>query len=621
VPQNSAVAQPASDATVSVRPLVGARPVHVVVHVVLVAVAIAAWADSLDRIDIRKVNDLGLISVLSPETLVALALLTTGFWILVLSRHAPTPLLLLYVVTLIVMLYATTNFVESEPRFAVTWRHVGIAQYVMTTGQVDPNIDAYFNWPGFFALVAFLTKVAGFGSPLELAGWAPVYYNLMYLAPLLIIFRSFSRDRRLWWFCAWLFYVTDWIGQDYFSPQGLTYFLYLVVLAIVLQCFVPDTTPFPGTIGKRLVAATSRFVSRTRGSARAPMRGRPDARLSPERRAALLIVAIAVFAAIVPSHQLTPFAVLTAVGLLALMGRLTARGMPVLLTVLVGTWISFMTVSYLSGHSRDVTGHAGKIEGTMAASVGNRLAGSSFHVLVVYDRLFLSVLLWLLAAAGAVRAFRQRTDIAPYVALALAPFPIVALQPYGGEILLRVYLFSLPFMVILVALVLWDRARLTAAASFAVMIVFLGGFLVARYGNERMDYFARDEVAAVTRLYEVAPPGARLYALTGNLPWKFRGYTSYRYDRVTASVDWGRIVHQPERGVSNLVDLMSGRPGPAYLIVTRSQVAAAELTNGVPASAIKRFEATIDASPRFRRIYGSRNAQIFSLQRRTGTPP
>ena len=63
--------------------------------------------------------------------------------------------------------------------------------------------------------------------------------------------------------------------------------------------------------------------------------------------AAILIV---VFAAIVPSHQLMPFPLLSGVALLVVARQVTLRGLPTLMAVLIGTWISYMTCTFLAGY-------------------------------------------------------------------------------------------------------------------------------------------------------------------------------------------------------------------------------------------------------------------------------
>ena len=108
----------------------------------------------------------------------------------------------------------------------------GIIDYIQRNNAFNLFIDqlpAYHNWPGFFALNAFLVDVAGLDSA-ELCGLGPRVLNLIDLGALLIILRSTLRDRRAIWLAIWLFFATNWVGQDYFSPQATNYFLHLVIL-------------------------------------------------------------------------------------------------------------------------------------------------------------------------------------------------------------------------------------------------------------------------------------------------------------------------------------------------------------------------------------------------------
>ena len=92
-------------------------------------------------------------------------------------------------------------------------------------------------------LSAFLTQITGLDSGLDLIGWAPVAFNLLYLPPLLLVFRAASKDWRVVWLAAWIFYITNWIGQDYYSPQAFAYFLYLVILGVLLTWFARGPRP------------------------------------------------------------------------------------------------------------------------------------------------------------------------------------------------------------------------------------------------------------------------------------------------------------------------------------------------------------------------------------------
>lgn len=246
--------------------------------------------------------------------------------------------------------------------------------------------------------------------------------------------------------------------------------------------------------------------------------------------------------------------------------------------------------------------------------MGERVQGSPGHVLVVRVRLLFSLVVWALAAVGALGLWRRRALDLRLALLAVAPFPLLVLQPYGGEMLLRVYLFTLPFASLLVAsalasaLAAWRPRALRTPVLVGVLSVMVAGFLLTRYGNERMDQFTLLEVATVDRLYDIVPPGGLLVAATGNLPWKARDYE--RYDYLTA-VHLAQTVPPPELARA-VEDAMRRRPASA-LVLTRSQQASAELMGTLPPNALEDLRRHLGGSGRFRLAYANADASIYVL--------
>jgi hypothetical protein len=524
-------------------------------------------------------------------------------------------MLLLHVVALVVMLYGMNAMVEPVPGPNIVWRHAGIADHIARTGAIDPTIDAYFNWPGFFTLAAFLSGAAGLGSIASMAAWAPVFFNLLYLGPLLLLFRRVTSDWRLVWLAVWIFYVTNWIHQDYLAPQALSYFLYLLILGILVGWFGTDRTVVrlaPARWRSRS-PATPRAVQSLSLDALRPLEG-------PFQRAGLMVIVIVLFAAAVPSHQLTPFVILAGVTALVVFGRCSARGLPWLMAVMLVAWITFLSAGYLAGHLSELSGNVGQVGTIAAANVGNRLRGSAGHQLVVQIRLAVTALVWGLAVLGWLRRRRHGQDDLTVALLAVAPFPFLVLQPYGGELLLRVYFFALPFVAFLAAglflPVKGAAASWRAAGAIGLaVVVLLGGFLFARYGNERIEHFTTEELAAVRHLYEVAPRGSLLLAATPDLPWKFQDYVSYEYRTV------GSLKSNRGSGNGDLVKPVLGimrqhqRPG-AYFIITRSNRADAEARGTLPPESLDRLEQALRRSPTVQLIYANQDAKIYALRPR-----
>ena len=206
-----------------------------------------------------------------------------------------------------------------------------------------------------------------------------------------------------------------------------------------------------------------------------------------------------------------------------------------------------MAVAYFKGHLASLTSNVGAVEQNVQTSVGGRLHGSPDHLLVLYARLAMTAAVWGLAFLGAIRAYRHHRFSFTYALLACSPFALMALQPYGGEILLRTYLFSLPFIALFAALLFYagraaaSRSWITTALVGVATSTLMVGFLVTRYGNERMDYFTPQELSAVRYATKTARPGSVLLATTSSLPWKLERYEQFHYKVLSDSPGWSRI--------------------------------------------------------------------------------
>lgn len=603
------------DVRAGVRALAAAAPSFPsLASVFVVIAALLVWAGSLAAVDLNAMNDLGLVSVLPKAMLAALLLVTTSFCICLHRRELSEPLLALHLLALVVMLYAIPPLVEEVPRFAVTWRHIGVAEAISRTHEVDPTIDAYFNWPGFFALSAFATNVSGLDAT-SLAAWTPVALNVLYLGPLLLLLREVTDDRRVVWLGLLIFYLANWIGQDYFSPQGLNYFLYLVILLIVVRWFRrtgrSQVSVWIAQLVRRLPAARA-LEPGTAGRGAAV-----DSGASGAQRAALMAILLGLFGTTVASHQLTPFAVLLAVTALVVFDRCSSARLPLVMMVLIGTWSAFLAVAYFKGHLASLTGNVGALEQNVGTSVGGRLHGSVEHLLVLYARLAITGGVWSLAFLGAIRAYRRRRFSGTFALLACAPFALMALQPYGGEILLRTYLFSLPFIAFFAACFFYvalDTGRswiTTGLACLAVGVLGLG-FLVTRYGNERMDYFTPAELSAVRYVTETARPGSLLLSAASSLPWKLEKYEQFHYKTLDASPVWLSLdpEHPDVAALVREVERELKRPTGGYFLLTRSQEAQLEML-GWRRSFLERFEQGLQGSEELRIAYANRDASVF----------
>jgi hypothetical protein len=229
--------------------------------------------------------------------------------------------------------------------------------------------------------------------------------------------------------------------------------------------------------------------------------------------------------------------------------------------------------------------------------------------------------LWAVALGAALWLRRKGHRESAPLLLFLAPFVLAGLQPYGGEILLRVYLFTLPFAAFFVGAAL---RRVPTAVTLAVTLALAGSFLLTRYGNERMDWFSPSEVAAVDRLDALAPRDATLVSWTSSLPWQARHYPDHRYRIVTSSTDWPRMAGMTPGSPAQLAAVaryMRRQKGGAYLVLTRSQAAEADVTGiGLPGS-VARVDAGLRRSRLFRLLYANPDGSVYALVTGAGSRP
>jgi O-antigen/teichoic acid export membrane protein len=576
----------------------------------LAAALLLYWLPALRlaEADLDRMGGLGLVSVLPPLTLAGAALLVVVFTSALWLRREHRALLLVTLLATVVSLHALPAVLESQPRFPTAWQHLGFLDHIDRTGAAVPDLDARWSWPGFFAVAAFVGRACGIGDFTEVIRWWPTVIQLLYLAPLFLLTRAMRAGWRAKWTGVWVFVLGGWVGQDYFSPQGFTYLLYLAFVAIVLVWF----------------RAPRMLWGRTRPG---------EAEVAPStrrQRAVLLAVVIGLFAASVPAHQLTPFVMLGVLAALVVLGRSELRGLPLLFAVLVAFWVGYMAEPYWSGHFDELFGGVGGVGSNVSTSVSGRIeGGSSTHKLVLYTRVLLAGGVMALACWGwwRRRAHRYRERALPV--LTFVPFLGFGMQSYGGEMALRVFMFALPGAGLLAGLALFPRTGATAeerekdAASLAPLaallagLLLMGGFLVARWGNEPFERVRPGEVAAMDYVYAHDRPTVRLLWLSDDtvndvtpaMPWGARDMEYVQYVPTLAPTD-------PVL-VSGLVKALKEAGPNSYLMVNRSQSVYLRLDAGYPAGWEARLRANLDRRRELRTVYANRDVTLYALR----TPP
>ena len=573
--------------------------------VAALALVLGIW--SLNQVDPAQIGGSGLIAALPPAYFAALVLSLAGFVGSLNLRQFVPALLAGQVLVTVFILHGADPIIHGLPRLEASYRHLGIADSIAQSGQLNPNLDAYFNWPGFFDLLGMLSVATGANDLMPLATWAPVGINLLLLAPLLALATRLTANRRQAWAGVWVFYLTSWVGQDYLAPQAYAFILLVTLCACLLSAF--DGWAWPAGRGG-FTRALARTVDRLDSAE--PQHGL----IRPSQRDSAILVGICalILLAMTASHQLTPFAAIPVLIAFLLIGRLRSRFLPLLALVLPVFWLVFVASAYFQGHQEQLFGSFGDIGANTVGALNDRISGSGAHLAVVYTRVAEVAVIWILAIIGAAMGHRRATPWLTAAAGAVAPLLLVSVQPYGGELMLRLFLFSLPFAACLVVLpLMWDRAAGPGLVRGVALLVLGAALatttLVTRYGNDSMESFSRAEIALVNRLYATAPPGSVLIEAIRNTPWKHQNYASYDYRALAAA--------EPRPDAAPLscdtVNQIARRAG-AYLIVTASQRHAAELRGTTPAGDLQRFVDTCGTEPGWQKVSENSGGVIFHIE-------
>jgi hypothetical protein len=436
------------------------------------------------------------------------------------------------------------------------------------------------------------------------------------MGPLYLIMRTATTDGRLIWLTIWFFYLVNWVGQDYFSPQGFNVLLLLSVLAVLLTWFrrAPgEPGPLSGLGGrlrKRLPARLSRLAVDAVGAAQAANRG---SLLSVRQQFGLVAVVVTLFGASVASHQLTPFALLGGVVGLTTLRRLRLTGLPVFMIVLLGSWLMFMAGTFLSGHLAGLLEDIGRPDQVAVTNVGERLVGSRGHLLVLQARLALTLGVWGLAFIGGLRRLRAGQFDLTLAVLAVVPFGLLLLQAYGGEMLLRVYLFSVPFMSFFAAAAFLPTPRPTSWRLDLVLVVvsvmLAGVMLLTRFGNEKADFVTPEELEIVEFATGVAVQGDTIGSGNHSIPL---GYIDWEEHR-NLSLDYLWRAGDMDAYVAELSNRTRDGSTP-YFVDSRGQRAFGELFWNM--SEAEWEERVRDLAAHAELLYQNRDGAVYRL-----TPP
>jgi hypothetical protein len=534
----------------------------------LAVAGVGSWWASLSSIHPYEATPVGLVAQLSFLWWLGVALSAAAI-VVELRRDTPRPAVMVFVLAAFALiLHGTLPATEPVPRFSAAYIVAGFSDYIGRTGRALPRLDVRMSWPAMFAAAGMAARAMGV-STLWFLRWCPLVLNLAMLVPLKSIANTCLRTPRARWAVLAIFLLANWIDQDYFSPQGINLFLFLAAVAIMVRVFaVGGYPPLPvrmvldSTLWLRLKQFAMRALQLPYG---AVDNEQPETGTTVRQRIATLAVLLGICATSAVTHQITPAALCLVFFGLAVTGRTNLRMLWILMAVLVWAWLSWEAHTYWSNHLSKVLGSAGQVGSTLNTTVGARLQAKSFgRSLVEYGCLLAAFITWFGAMAGTWALWRRGRTMWTMVIVAVAPVVVAGAVSYGGEVALRILLFSLaPAAVLIASIIDYDRVRRGSAllcAGICVSLLIL--FPLARYGNEIFEAISPGDLAAATWIHVHVPDGSVVYIADRDQPLNYAKVGAYKLK------EFGGLQYMT---VAELQQHLPVTHVPTYALMTRSE--------------------------------------------------
>ena len=560
--------------------------------------ALMLWWLATTWVDLDDAGATGLAGVVGWPYVLALVLVTAVAAAQLVRPRLDAVMLTAAALVLTVVIFGFVNVADASASVPTGWHHVGFARFITDNETSFYGLDARASWPGFFAAAAGMVALAGVPDASAFLPLAPLFYNAAAIAPLLVVARAVTGSRRLAWLSVFVYLGANWFQQDYFAPQATAFLLYLVVLATLMWTAGCASGGRPIRTRSRHAGVPSHGVRRHLGRAGRLVLG---ARRIPElppgmtsgRSAALEATLLFLAAAIVVSHQLTPITLFLTLAIFVVTGYTRYRRLWLVIALLFLGWFSYGAADFWSGHLRSIFADFGRVSANLDSAVTSRVVGDPTYQVMQNVRLGWALAYGLLALAG-LWAIRRRPHALLVALLAASTGSLVVMQSYGGEVVLRVFLFAAPLLAPLAALALRGLTRrgVVTGVAMGVVLLLYGTLGTATRGvNVAFERIPQDDVAAARILWAHMRAGDTVGYL-----YPTGAYLAARVDQFDGEpLSEGTCLVPPLQCAEDRT--------PQFILLSRSQDAAMQLLEGAPPGSATKLAEDLVRQGLYRYLY------------------
>jgi hypothetical protein len=508
----------------------------------------------------------GLIHSLTPVFFIGLAVLTMSAALLWIAPVDHPRLVFIQSILLITALNFTPIALEG-----LGWSREGfqggIFEYVVRNGQLDPGVAPLHAWPGMSLVLAAFTLISG-ANELEqqqiILRLAPTLINLWYLVPLFLIFRILlGQKSNRWGAAVWIFYLANRTSQDYLSAQAVAYFFFLSFVWFSVKRALKQDEP--------------------RGLAQSG-------------------IEMVIAGALTITHLATTLVTLVFKAATDALRRPRRYTFVAYGAVVAAAWIIYGTATFFEDNLASYVRTAFSLDyfrGTTTTRITETpdIYAHIDQVATFYMAAFL--LLALLGVALSWRTVKQLSPARMTLVLWLSPFLVFLLVPYGGERLMRVFLFSLVPMAYFAATLLRHRFMGTLLVIFLILAPAL--YFVTKYGYEAYEYVHPSEGAGLEYLYENV--GARPSVMVGDVR-----FLSHKYQEYYKVIDYEILTTAAGGLTPNGRDLLDFQHD--FVVASRADRERWDLTSDAQQRLDDAYE-IVENSRRYQLIYDSGGFKLY----------
>jgi hypothetical protein len=484
------------------------RRSHVPKFILICALEAAAGltAIAVHRARGQVAGNYGLLPVLGVPFLVAVVL-TIGVLLVVLRLFRTVwPAAVMSIGLLLVEFNATPMMIAATPLGSSAYKHFGVVDYILHGGVLSNPLDIYQQWPGFFAAAAGLARLSGRG-PLSYANWAQLFFEALNAVVIFAIASRLSRGNRVAPYIAVLLFETaNWEGTFYYSPQTMAFTLSLFFQFVLLSLLEPARLRRPFRLWFSIPQLEICGKERTDALG----------------MAAQTLGFVALFGAIIITHQLSPYFVFAGVISLWALGVFPHPRIVLIFVVMLVTFDALHLPAI--DHNQLLTGfHLSNVTGTaslLPTSAQEALSGVLAKVI--------SVGFWSVTAVCVLSCRRNLGTIAIPSILAATPLMFTLVTNYDGEAIYRVFLFSSPWCAVIIARRLASLIRSSiigwAAVGIWALFAALGSAQSQSFGSFSMEQVPSAEISASSYFLDHAPPNSEIVTVAAeNFPGRLNG--------------------------------------------------------------------------------------------------